>query len=179
MTFANNPEYEVAYENGTVKVYIPKDLADYHQTRRIAGGAQAIFAAAGADRETIRAIATQVLSMCNSDEPVRNFRTDVGTLMQNLLYRIAYPVDEHVAARMGATYSFLEGEDPDQVKDVWTQRKMALAEEDPDLYAFFLILGAEFMPDWTGWSATSIDTDYLNRRREALKGLTLPQSPTA
>ncbi len=179
MTFADNPAYKpvVTAADGTV-YYMPEDVTSYHLSRRVAAGAQDIFSASGATKELLGALVKQMLEMCNSDKPAATFRTDIGTLCNNLLYRMQYPVDEHCAIRMGSIYVFAEGEDPDKLEDFWTQRKTAHALNDPVLYSFFLTLGIELTPSWADLKDTLTDTAFLQSRRDALQGLTLPLSPT-
>lgn len=180
----DNPEYrEVFYSKVHEKrFYMPADMANgYHISRYVAGGAQDIFSAAGATKEYLQKVATIVKGMCNNEKSTTTIRTDVGTLMDNLLYRLQYPVDELCSIRMGAIFTFIEGEDPDTVHDFHTQSKVTLATgdferntpPDPELYTFFLTAGIEFTASYKELSNISIDTDYFNQRRAALAG-TLP-----
>jgi hypothetical protein len=183
--FANDPKYkEVFYSKiHHTRFYMPEDIATgYHLSRYVAAGAQNIYSASGATKDLLGAMLDKMLELCNDEKNMKNFRTDIATLANNLKYRLKYPVDEDCALRMGAIYCFAEGENPDSTEDYWTRRKLAYAKgdaaqnimPDPELYAFFLTIGIPFTPAWSGPSATSIDSNYFNQRAETLNAL-MPQ----
>jgi hypothetical protein len=185
MTLSNNPAYQVAFESKVhnLKLYAPAGT-EYHTSRYMAAGAQDIFSASGASRDYLKRVAETVKDWCNDTTNNKaQLRTDVGTMMDNLLYRLQYPVDELCALRMGAIFCFMEDEDPNSCQDFFTQRKVMLAtgnlekglKADPELYTFFLTLGVESTPSYKDRLGISIDTDYFNQRREILQGLTPPR----
>jgi hypothetical protein len=180
--FANNPKYkEVFYSKvHDIKFYMPEDVATgYHLSRYVAAGAQNIYSSAGATKDLLGAMMDKMLELCNEEKNVKSLRTDIATLANNIKYRIKYPVDEDCALRMGAIYTFVDGEDPDSTEDYWTRRKLALAKgdaaqnipPDPELYAFFLSIGMPFTPSWSELSPGSTGSGYFSQRTETLNAL--------
>lgn len=167
-----------------VKLYIPATDTDYHLSRYVAAGAQNIYSSAGATREVLEAISDRILAICNADKKQGDtWRSDISTLMNNVKYRLQYPIDEDCALRMGAIYSFLEDENPEECNDTYTRKKVTMAKgdsikgipADPELYAFFLSLGVQSTTAWKEYGHLLDDTDYFQKREETLKSLT-PQS---
>lgn len=173
MIFKGNDKYKEVCKSGDVSFYVPVNANDYHLSRFMAANAQNVYSASGATKEYLTILTDKLIQMANDEKSIKTLRTDIGTLANNLKYRLRYPVDEDCAIRMGAIYCFMEGENPDTCEANWTEQKLKLAKSDPDLYAFFLITGIEYTPSWRELESVSIDTDYLNKRREALNGLTL------
>lgn len=184
--FADNPAYKEVFHSTVhnIRFYMPQDVANgYHMSRYVAAGAQNIYAAGGATKELLGVMMDKMLEMCNDEKSVKTLRTDIATLANNIKYRLRYPVDEDCALRMGAIYTFIEGENPDATEDYWTNRKLLLAKgdatqgiaPDPALYAFFLSIGVPYTPAWSEQLATLTDTNYFSQRRELLNAL-MPQS---
>lgn len=181
MTFEGNTDYKVIFKSEVhgISFYAPAQGSDYHMSRYVAAGAQNIYSASGITKELNEKILKQILSITNKERNSDTLKTDIGVLINNLLYRMRYPVDEDCALRMGAIYCFMEGEDPDKVNPVTTERKIALCKgdgtttHDPDLYTFFLTLGVMYTPAWKELDKDLINTDYFRNRREALNGLTI------
>lgn len=183
---ANNPLYTVAFESKIhgIKLYIPVDIASgYHLSRNIAAQAQDIFSQSGATKELTGLFYAQIKQICLESLNSKNFNgfMQINTLMDNLLYRHVYPVDEDCLLRMGAIYTFLEDEDPNLMHDFYTQRKIKLAKgelpampADPDMYAFFLSWGRQLTPSYQDISMDTDDTEYFPKRTEMLQTL-LPQ----
>lgn len=167
-------------------IYTPADSTDYHMSRYVAAGAQEIYASCGATKELTGKMYAEMKRICDESHQSKSLSgyMQLNTLLDNLLYRHAYPVDELCALRMGAILSFLPDEDPEAIYDAHTRKKVALAlgdldqsiQGDPELYAFFLTLGVVHTPAYTGLLATLIDSDYLARREQALRSLR-PSSP--
>ncbi|RYD50678.1 MAG: hypothetical protein EOP52_13540 [Sphingobacteriales bacterium] len=178
--FADNPDYREVYHNehtGT-RLYAPVQAGAYHTSRMVAVQAQDLYASVGTSKEVLYGIVKQTLDLCNSDADNGRLRTDVGVLMNNLLYRMQYPVDEQCGLRMGALLCLAEGEDPNTVSDAWTQKKLRLAAEDPDLYTFFLHTGLRSTSSYTELLDTITDTQ-MQTRAETLRSLILQEpSPT-
>lgn len=181
----DNPKYQLAFESVVhgIRLYVPTTDTDYHLSRYVAAGAQNIYSASGATKDLLSAMMDKMIDMCNNERDVKTLRTDIGVLANNIKYRLRYPIDEDCALRMGATYCFLEDEDPDTVSDVYTRKKLQYAKgdtqhnipHDPDLYSFFLNLGQINTPSWKGLEQDLNDTDYLKNRTEALQSL-MPQN---
>src|SRR5690606_1498497 len=152
-------KYQVVFESKVhgVKFYTPANDTDYHLSRYVAAGAQNIYSSAGATREVLEAIADNMLQIVNADgNRTPSIKTDIGVLANNIKYRLKYPVDEDCAIRMGAIYCFMDGENPDEMHDLYTRKKMDYAKgsadgkipADPELYSFFLTLGVQSTPAW-------------------------------
>lgn len=186
--FENNPQYKEVFHSAVhnLKFYMPEDIANgYHMSRYVAAGAQNIYAASGATKDLLEGMMDKMLELCNDEKNIKTLRTDIATLANNIKYRLHYPVDEDCALRMGAIYTFIEGENPDATEDFWTKRKVLLAKgdaaqhiaPDPELYAFFLSIGLPHTPAWSELSAISTGSDYFSQRAEMLNAM-MPQ-PTA
>ncbi len=185
--YHENPKYkEVFYSRvHNLRFYMPEDAANgYHMSRYVAAGAQNIYAAGGATKELLGQMMDKMLELCNDEKSTKTLRTDIATLANNIKYRLRYPVDEDCGLRMGAIYTFVEGEDADTTEDYWTSHKVALAKgdatqnipPDPELYAFFLSIGIPYTPSWSEQLAILTDSNYFSQRTEMLNGL-LPQAP--
>lgn len=181
-TVAGNPAYKEVFHSTihNIKLYMPQDAANgYHMSRYVAAGAQNIYAAGGATKELLNAMMDKMLELCNDEKNIKSLRTDVATLANNIKYRLRYPVDEDCALRMGAIYTFAEGENPDTTEDYWTVKKVAWAKgnavqnipPDPELYSFFLSIGIVSTPAWKELSDTLTDSNYFKIRTHNLNAL--------
>lgn len=170
---SSNSLYKVAFQNASITLYMPIDLTSYHKSREVAMQAQERYSKAGVSKEVLSDICSRAIEMCNKTTYVDTLRTDMGVLWNNLLARMNDPVDEYCCLRMGAIACFLEDEDPDKVEMAWTEKKIRLAFEHPDLYAFFLDTGISFTPVYNSLLRGLSVEDYLNNRKEMLKGLTI------
>lgn len=183
MNLSTNPAYKVAFhsEVHNIDLYIPVDPADgYHASRYMAGAAQDIFSESGATKQLTGLFYAQIKKLCTESMTKKDFNgfMHINTLMDNLLYRHQYPVDEDCLIRMGAIYCFLEDEDPNKVQDFYTQKKVQLAKgnmpeiaADPELYTFFLSMGHAFTPSYADSSEVSIDSEYFQTRNTMLQTL--------
>lgn len=181
-TVAGNPAYKEVFHSTihNIKLYMPQDAANgYHMSRYVAAGAQNIYAAGGATKDLLNAMMDKMLELCNDEKNIKSLRTDVATLANNIKYRLRYPVDEDCALRMGAIYTFAEGENPDTTEDYWTVKKVAWAKgntvqnipPDPELYSFFLSIGIVSTPAWKELSDTLTDSNYFKIRTANLNAL--------
>lgn len=193
----DNPKYQIAFhsEVHNCDFYIPAQDTEYHLSRYIAAQAQNIYSAAGITKELLHTFLSKMIEMCNDEKQIKTLRTDIAVLANNLLYRTKYPVDEDCALRMGAIYVFCEDENPDEVNDVFTKRKIDMCKgsthniatsdgksmdihvvkSDPELYSFFLTMGIKSTAAWSGLDSPLTDMDYFKNRDEQLRTL-LPQS---
>lgn len=165
----DNPEYTEAYHNERtgVRLYTPAQAGSYHMSRLIAAQAQDLYASVGTSKQVLEGIVQKALDLCNEDTADgKRLRTDIGMLMNNLLYRMRYPVDEECGLRMGAILCFAEGEDPNRMSDAWTQKKLRMADEDPDLYTFFLSMGLRSCSSYAELLDTLTDTMMAQRRQQ-------------
>src|SRR6478736_3733974 len=146
--FADNPIYKIAFQNNFVTLYTLVDFTTFHKSREIHMQAQERYSKCGISKEVLEAICSKAITMCNKVAGTDELRTNMAVLWNNILARINHPLEELCAIRMGAIACFLEGEQPDKVEMVWTNKKVDLAIEHPDLYAFFLDLGIAFTPTY-------------------------------
>lgn len=181
-SYADNPKYREVFHSQVhdIKLYMPEDAANgYHMSRYVAAGAQNIYAAGGATKELLGNMMDKMLELCNDEKNLKTLRTDVATLANNIKYRLRYPVDEDCALRMGAIYTFAEGEDPEHTEDYWTAKKVAWAkgdatqhiQPDPELYSFFLSIGITSTPAWKEQSDILSDSNYFKTRTDNLNAL--------
>lgn len=183
MVLSKNPAYKLEITHAGYSIYIPQDITSYHKSREVAAMAQHQYSESGITKEYLTAITDEGLKLVNDDKN-KNVRSDMAVLWNNIKYRLAYPVDEMCAIRMGAVLSFLEykdgkqivSEDPNKTEDFWTRKKVEIALLHPELYTFFLTWGVVNTPSYNNRSDISIDMDYFNKRREAMMGLTLPNT---
>lgn len=177
MNFAENPDYKIAFttDNG-INLYMPNDLVNgYHISRKIASEAQNIYSSGGATKEVLEGIMNKILDEVNNEKSRNDrIRSNISILANNILYRLKYPLDENCAIRMGAIFTFLDGEDPDKVDPFWTEKKVKLAHNDPDAYAFFLTIGTALTPSYKESQQYLSDPDYFKTRTGMLKSL-IPQ----
>ncbi len=174
---SDNPLFKVAFQNNSVTLYMPVDVTSYHKSREVAMQAQERYSKAGVSKEVLEQMCARAIEMCNKTTSMDTLRTDMGVLWNNILARMNDPVDELCAIRMGAIACFLDDEDPDKVEISWTDRKVRLAFEYPDLYTFFLDTGISFTPTYSNLLRGLNVEDYLSNRKEMLKGLTLQPIP--
>lgn len=181
-SYADNPGYREVFHSKIhdVKLYMPEDAANgYHMSRYVAAGAQNIYAAGGATKELLGAMMDKMVELCNDEKNLKTLRTDIATLANNIKYRLRYPVDEDCALRMGAIYTFVDGEDPETTEDYRIAQKVAWAKgdaahniaPDPDLYAFFLSIGITSTPAWKEQSDILSDSNYFKTRADNLNAL--------
>lgn len=174
-TFIDNPEYVEVYHNERtgVRLYGPSQAGKYHMSRMIAAQAQDLYASVGASKQVLEGLVQKALDLCNEDTADgKRLRTDIGMLMNNLLYRMRYPVDAECGLRMGALLCFAEGEDPDKTSDAWTQKKLRMADEDPELYTFFLHTGLRSCNSYAELLDT-LTVTTMEQRRQAIAAMTL------
>lgn len=178
MTYKDNPEYKEVFSckegDKEWKFYEPVDLATgYHLSRFAAAQAQAIYASSGITVDMIKHIANALIKMGNDPKASQaTLRTDIGLIGNQLLYRTQYPVDNDCSIRMAAVYLLAEGEDPNVVKDSWTQKKVQLAKDNPDAYAFFLDMGIKHTPKYLELLEALNDADYFRTREEVIRSTT-------
>ncbi len=178
MQFSDNPQYKIAETFGDIVLYEPASDTDYHMSRYIAANAQNIYASAGTTKELLSKIANHAIKICN-EKDVKTIKTDIGLLMNNILSRLQYPVDEDCALRMGCLFYFIEGEDPNSVDEFWLNKKLNLAkgeakEHSPAMYNFFLSKGLINTPAYSELLECLSDRDYFQKRKEMLAQL-IPQ----
>lgn len=189
MTFIDNPEYtQVFYSEVHGKAfYAPTQKTEYHTCRLIAANAIDIYAQSGITKTLQQAVLSKMLDIVNTEKNDNRLRSDISTLINNLLYRTEYPCDEDSAIRLGAVLTFIEGEDPNSYSLPFTQQKEELARgnvlkgitPDPHLYTFFLTLGIDAMPSFKSLSEDLKSTEFLEVRMKTLETMQLTsQNPS-
>lgn len=172
MIFAGNQDYD-SNVFGDVTVYTLKDVNKYHLSRFIEAQNQSILASCGMTKDKLKAIAEEIVRMCNDSE-AKKVRTDVGSLANLILYSIKYPVEQECALKVGCVLSFIEGEDPDKINSTYEQEKLKLARENPEAYTFFLSKGIANIPEYYEILSTSGGMDF-SKRQETIMAM-LPDS---
>lgn len=176
----NKEEFEVVFEGSGYKLYAPVSVeGGYHTLRYVDIELQALYASSGGTPEVFGALFDEILTLCNTGGDVGTRFTDIGTIVNMLKYRLAYPVDQHCSVRVGCLLTFIEFEDngitryenPDVVSPYFTDKKVDLALSNPDLYAFFLTLGAHNIGGYRGRLDILESGDYFQKREEAIRGL--------
>lgn len=173
--YKNNPTYKHEGDFDGVSVYTLVKETDYHMMRYIEALNWQTYATCGTSKDKLSAIADELLRMCNEEKP-RTIITDVAAIAQVLKYSLQYPVDQHCSLNMGAVLSFIEYEDngrlvfenPDKIEPLFQQKKIALAMNNPDAYAFFLSWGIANIPEYKSHLSISTASDYLTKRREVI-----------
>lgn len=184
--YANNSLYKFEKKFGDYSVYTAVDINDgIHVFRYIQASAQERYNAAGITADSLAIAMDEIIKRAN-DKNWETARTDIGVIANSLKYRLANPVDEHCALRMGHVLTFMEcdkveglsnvenavrslvSEDPKSTNKWWMDKKMELSMSDPDAYAFFLDLGLASSQKYRETSDISIDMNYFLKRQEML-----------
>lgn len=171
----NEPEYIVAFKHESTGVcfYMPSEVTGYHKGREMAMQVQDTYSRCGISREVLQSFIDTITEFANKTLNVDTLRTDLGVIAANLKYRMSHIVDEQCALRMGAMACFIEGEDPHKVVEAWTVKKLNLAQQHPDIYAFFLNMGVAFTPEYNNLLRFLEAQEYLKERQIMLDTLTL------
>lgn len=170
--YANNPAYKLERKFGEWSIYTAVDINDgIHVFRYIQASAQERYNAAGITADSLAIAMDEIIKRAN-DKNWETARTDIGVIANSLKYRLANPVDEHCALRMGHVLTFMEcdelSEDPKSTTKWWMDKKMELSMSDPEAYAFFLDLGLASSQKYRETSDISIDMNYFLKRQEML-----------
>lgn len=177
--YKDNPKYTHKGNYGGIDVYICENAADWHISRYIEAMNWQSFAACGVTKDHLTAITDEILRICNDEKQVKNVRTDIGSLVNVLKYKMRFPVEEKCGVYLGAILSFIEYEDngnvisePDErVDNMFIRKKIELADKYPEAYAFFLTWGSVNIPEYKEHLALLTDTEYLTSREEQIKML--------
>ncbi len=171
---AQNDKFKVAFDDGGIVLYEPNSDTDYHTCRYVAANAQNIYSSTGATKEVLQKICEHAVKLCNTQD-IPTLKTDIGLLMNNILSRLTYPVDEDCALRMAAIFYLLPDEEPNECHDIILRKKIEMAKSNPKLYDFFLSRGLLNTPAYKELLDCLNDRDYLSRRAQTLSTL-LPLS---
>lgn len=182
MTYANDPAFTHKITVDKYSLYIPVNVTDYHSSREQEATNQNIYSEAGATAKFLGSICEAGIKMIENDQKNDNLRTNMISILGEILYRTKYPVDSWCGVRMGAILSYIEypGEDgtiisePKDITYAWIEKKVQLAADYPELHTFFFSWGAINTPSWSNRLDSLNDQDYFNerqRRQEALNTL--------
>lgn len=164
--FKDNPSYRPVYATSDgIVFYEPAADTNYHNSRLVAAGALNIYAGAGITPQLLEKVLDEMEKAVNTNKVV-----DVAVWINNLRYRKRYPVDEDVALRMAAVFTFLQGEDPNRTENHWTERKVAVMKADPEAYSFFLPMGIANTAAYRNLAET-ISQSYFQQRAIELERL--------
>lgn len=167
INFKDNPKYKVEFHSEVTNItfYTHAQITDFHVSRHISAQAQNIYSSAGCTREVINELVSNSLELIN-----QNKLSDVAVLMNNLKYRLQYPVDEDASLKMGLIYTFIQGENPNTCENHWTEKKLQIIKQDPTAYTFFLSKGLLLTPNYQEY-LQEISHDYFIKRKMTLKTL--------
>ena len=167
-------------EFGGHRFYVPTDIENgYHLSRFVQVQRQALYSSSGATPEVFKRCMDAILDLCNNNGEIKHRFTDIASIANMIKYRLDYPIDEHCSVRMGAILCFVEwdngegvvSENPDTFTQFFMDRKMDLALNNPDVYAFFLTLGVSNTPTYREHLNILEDNDYFQKRNQVLKTL--------
>lgn len=183
--FEDNPDYKKVFTTHSkevidgkavlkeVHLYTPSDVTKYHLSRMVAANAQNIYSNSGITKQLLSVMLDNIIEKCNDRKaPLGTILTDIALIAQNLKYRTKYPIDEDCALRMGAIYTFIDGENPEDVSNHFTQMKVNLAKEDAALYDFFINSGIKLTPAYQEYLPHLSDTEYFQKRSEIIQSMT-------
>lgn len=138
--------------------------------------AQDHYSRCGVSREVLKSLTDKMLEVVNGQFNTTTFRSDIAVIANNMQYRMSNIVDEECILRMAAIGLMLVNEPPDEVSEVWTGRKIALAQQHTEIKAFFLRMGIAFTPEYANLLRGLEAAEYLRDRQIVLDGLTLPST---
>lgn len=177
-------DYQLVFECDQINLYVPTNTTTYHTSRLVEATRMNMYAASGATEEAIQQHLDAIIELCNQKGDIKTIRTDIGSIATALKARTKYPIDTHVAIRLGAILSFgalkkdgkeVTFEDPNKAEIFWLNKKIELAMEQPDLYTFFLSTGISSIPQYNNLLDTLNDMDYFVNRMKTLMGI-LPET---
>lgn len=164
-------KYKLIYTNEHGNFYVAIDPNNYHLSRYVAANVQDIYASCGTTPDYMDSITNRMLDIINTSN-VDRIKSDLSVLVNNIRYRLKYPVDQDAALRMACCYIIHEDENPDEVNPHWMQKKLEWCKSDGKMYEVFFSHGVTFTPSWKErLSDLGEMTVYLNQRNEALMSL--------
>lgn len=179
--YKDNPQFVKQGEFNGISVYTCLKETDYHTIRYIEALNWQTFASCGVTKDKLKALTDKILEICNDDKS-KTFRTDVASIANLIQYAMKYPVDEHCGVQLGCMLSFIEwesnnvvvSEDPNKIEDLAMKKKLELALNNPDAYAFFLGWGIANIPEYRTHFDISTASTYFQQRKQALTAI-LPE----
>lgn len=183
MTLAENPAYVKVWEWGSYSFFTDFNVTDLHASRYVEALRYLEYANCGITPDILGQLMDEIIQRCNMTLEMKTRTTDIAALAQNVKYRLAHPVDQHCAIRIGSLMSYMEyehegkiiAENPQKAESFWFEKKQRLAMEVPEVYSFFIELGMANLPTYKELWPTLSDTDYFLRRDHILSSL-LPET---
>jgi len=174
MTYKDNPDFVAVYthEPTGITFYTPNEIFGYHKSRELAMQIQDTYSRCGISKEVLQSFTDTMLQHANKQLNADTLRTDIGVIANNIKYRMTTIVDQHCAIRMGALACLMDGEPHDKVIEAWTEKKIRIANEQPDVYDFFLHMGIAFTPEYAEALRGLTAREYFQQRDQVLNGLT-------
>lgn len=177
--FKDNPKYKFEGEFDAVSIYTCLKESDYHTIRYIEALNWQTFASCGVTKDKLKQLTDKLIELCNDEKSVKTLRTDVGSIANLIQYAMKYPVEEHCGIQLGCMLSFAEwesngilvSENPDIIEDMPMKKKMDIALNNPDAYAFFLSLGIDNIPEYRNHFDTLTGSNYFSQRSKAMKAM--------
>lgn|SRR5690606_3489487 len=176
MKYADNPDYEPIFTafKGTedeVIFYAPKDkLNGYHLSRKIAFETTDAYSRAGISAEALAQLVKKGKEVIFGNNVQYSKKLDAANaILDEIQYRLTYPKDEEIALKKASYFLLIDGEDPNRISDTFTKKKLEIAYDCPDTYAFFLAI-CEQSQSYSNLSPESLlDEDYLRTRAEIIR----------
>lgn len=178
--YRGNPKYKHLFKHDIYDVYFLQDanITELHKSREVEANLQNIYSNSGATAAYIGTLCSQGLKMLENDPKGELLRTNMISILNQLLYRTKNPVDSLCGIRMGAILSFLEYEvdgrivsEPEDAQFAWIDKKVGIAQANPEAYTFFLHWGIANTPSYYSRLDTLSEANYFAQREEILNSL--------
>lgn len=172
--YATDPRFELIYDK-SVKIYALKTdyITELHKTREVEAHVQNIYSNAGATADYINKFCEELLKKIESDPKSDVLRQTMIAGLNELKYRTTVPLDAICGIRMGAIFTYLEGE-PEEASGAWLDKKVRMALEDAELYDFFYQLGVISTPAYSTLLNSLNDPNYLATRQTMILSFNQP-----
>lgn len=169
--FKDNPKYTLQGSFNGIDVYTCAKDTDYHMMRYVEALNWQTFAASGITKEKLQGITDAMINICEEENNKVKVRTDIAALARLIQYCLKYPVEEQCGLHLGCMLSFIDGENPDKIEDLFQRKKLDLAMSNPDAYAFFLGWGIANIPEYRNQLDILTASTYLIKRRQDMQAI--------
>lgn len=177
--YKDNPSFIKQSEFNGVSVYTCVKETEYHTVRYIEALNWQAFASCGITKDKLSVLTDEIIDMCNAEKPAKTLKTDIASIAQLIKYAMKYPVDEHCGVQLGCMLSFIEyevdgvtySEPADKIDELFMRKKMDIALNNSDAYAFFLGWGIANIPEYRTHFDISTSTDYFKNRLQAMQAI--------
>lgn len=175
ITLKGNPNYRVIHTafkdtKDAIDFYVPNDMENgYGIQRKLEFDALDAFALAGASPEMLDTIVLKSKEYLADEKKTNTEKIQyVWNLISFFEDSRKYPKAEEIALKKASLFLLLDGENPNEVNESFTSKKIQIAMQDADTYAFFLHIGELSIPYWQELPDTLQDENYL-RTREMIR----------